>query len=179
MDQQRVKELRQQIKDAKRTGDADWAKELEEELEEELNKKESSMDENPDNDEESIEELYELDPEVQAELTSPMVVGHLLDPEFAIEAMKIMLADTASLSEKVERCLKALVGNSYYKLENHTFGLSADLPVADFARLIRANRANGQSVKHGSDFIVKYRAPLGDLMLQIDQRGCIDAISVL
>src|SRR5690606_40011444 len=130
MNEQKIKELRQQIRDAKRTGDTEWAKELEEELEEELKKEEGSsrdylaapsMDETPENDEETIEKLYELNPDVEAELLEPMVVGHLIDPESALAQMKKLLAGADSLADKVERCLKSLVGRSFYRLEDYTF----------------------------------------------------------
>lgn len=177
----RRQELLQQIKDAKRTGDLDYARELEEELEtlDDEEHEAADMDENPENDEEAIEQLYKLDPGVQAELEAPMVLSSDIGTRTLAGLRAVLIADTASLVKKTERVLKALVGNHYYNLGDHTFGLNADLSVEEFARLMRANRTSGQNIKHGLDRVVEYRTPLGYLSVRIDQRGFIDAISVL
>ncbi len=183
----------QQIRDAKRTGDMEWVKELQEELrrleqqeqddhEARAEDEQASMDETPENDEESLKQIYELDPEVQAELESPMALRAnrtLRVLKALLEEPAFLIADTESLVNKVERVLKALVGNHYYLEERHTFGLSADLELAEFARLMRAHRTSKQTIKHGLDRVIEYRTPLGYMSVRVDPRGFIDAISVL
>lgn len=186
MDSKRVKELKRQIRDAKRTGDTEWAKELEEELEEELRKDEAAMDHTPENDEEAIEQLYELNPDVEAELVSPMVTGYLIDPgervspKEALANLRELLAQSGALVTRVGQCLRSLVGNAhYYKIDDRTFGLTIDLTVEDFAKRVRAIRTSRRMIKHGRDFLAHYRTALGDLEIRVDARGNVDSVTIL
>lgn len=166
----RRKELMLQLQDAKRTGDKDWADELQQELDalDEEEVKGDTMDDNPSDDEEELEQIYVLDPEIAAELERPVSVAHVL------------VAEASATTNEVIRVAKTLAGNAYEPISGGIM-FTADVSFLAFVQSFKISFARdkpSQVVKHGQDTVITVKTFGGRLTFHVDKRGFIDSIYV-
>lgn len=180
MDELRKLEL--QLRDAKREGDKEWVAELEDRIAE-LREQDvgdralsqmrkllkSQMDDRPEDDEEELEQIYELNPEISAELEEPMsVIGVLVeDPSV----------------QKIDKWLKT-VDPSVTRTDDQgvigwVFGRDLSLVWALQNFPLRFTRTNdNQIVKHGNTLIVSGETASFKIDFWVDPRGQLDQIVV-
>lgn len=173
-----LRELEQQLRDAKRQGDKEWAAELEDRIAEERAKDQgtetlknlkksltSQMDDNPENDEQELEELYNP---VAAELENPVQV----------------LGSVSAVQKKVAATARQMTRKTQMRIENGVLLLTFYTDVS-FLAFVAALGSNGLGFgkqggveKLGTDTVIRGKLMGQDIKFYLDVRGYLDLIEV-
>ena len=127
----------------------------------------SQTDERPEDDEEELEQIYELDPEISAELEEPMtVVGVLVEDPQVQKIRKWLQSVDPSVRQTDDQ-----------GLVSWTFGRDISFVWALQNFPLRFTRTNAaQIVKHGNTMIISGETGSIKVEFWIDPRGQLDQL---